>query len=268
VRGSYPSPAGRTQRYGGNTSSVLVEVDGEAPLLLDLGTGISSMAGHGVFADGFRGHALVTHLHFDHVLGLPFFTPVNRPGARLEVFGPYQQDGSLGEAFHALVRPPYFPIHLGELRGDITFHELSADTFALGALKVTSRVIPHVGTTLGYRIEADGKSLCYVSDHQAPVDQQSVAEAVLELCDGADLLIHDAQYTDAEFLAKPDWGHSTVEYALLVAQRATVRRLCLFHHDPSHSDDDIDRVLERLRPSAEAAGVPVLAAAEGLTFTL
>jgi ribonuclease BN (tRNA processing enzyme) len=226
------------------------------------------MAGNGVLADGFRGHALVTHLHFDHVLGLPFFTPVNRPGARLEVFGPHQRDGSLGEAFHALVRPPYFPIHLRELRGDITFQELSADTFALGALKVTSRVIPHVGTTLGYRIEADGKSLCYVSDHQAPADRQSVAEAVLELCDGADLLIHDAQYTDAEYAEHVGWGHSSLSQALSFGSMTTVGRLLLFHHDPLHSDEDLDAHQAQAHELWQGDGTPPELAFEGMELRI
>jgi ribonuclease BN (tRNA processing enzyme) len=254
-------------RYGGNTSSVVVEVDGDAPLLLDLGTGIASMArtADGERAqEGYRGTALVTHLHFDHVLGLPFFAPVNRPGGRLRIYGPRQPEGSLGDAFAALVRPPYFPIHLRDLRGELSFQDLAADSFAVGSLRVTSRLVPHLGPTLGYRIESADKTLCYISDHQAPADLRTVADAVLELCEGADLLIHDAQYTPAEFAAKPDWGHSTVEYALLVAREAGARRLCLFHHDPSHADDKVDQMLESVRSVAEAEGIGVLAAAENL----
>jgi ribonuclease BN (tRNA processing enzyme) len=272
VRGSYPSPSHASHRYGGHTSSVVVEVDGQPPLLLDLGTGISSIASIASIAanagEEFEGTALVTHLHYDHVLGLPFFTPVNQPGARLEVFGPSQPSGSLADAFADLVRPPYFPIHLRDLKGDICFRELAAESFRVGGFRVTSRLVPHVGPTLGYRIEADGRVLCYVSDHQAPPEVKSVADAVLELCDGADLLIHDAQYTASELLAKPDWGHSTAEYALFVAREAGVKRLCLYHHDPSHIDEDIDRMLEELRAPAYAAGIDVLAAAESLAVTL
>ncbi|HUQ64376.1 MAG TPA: MBL fold metallo-hydrolase [Acidimicrobiales bacterium] len=250
---------------------MVVAANGQAPLLLDLGTGISSIASVGAYAkpgEGFRGTALVTHLHYDHVLGLPFFTPVNHPDARLDVFGPRQPDGSLADAFAALVRPPYFPIHLGDLRGDICFRDLSAESFSVGSFRVTSRLVPHVGPTLGYRIEFDGKVLCYISDHQAPPDLHSIADVVLELCDGADLLIHDAQYTVSEFRAKPDWGHSTAGYALHVAREAGVKRLCLYHHDPSHIDDDIDRMLEAVRSPADAAGIAVVAAAENLAVTL
>jgi ribonuclease BN (tRNA processing enzyme) len=269
VRGSFPSPSRTAQRYGGHTSSVVVEVDGQSPLLLDLGTGISSaLLPHASTGEAFGGTALVTHLHYDHVLGLPFFPPVNHPGGRLEIFGPRQPHGLLADAFAALVRPPYFPIHLRDLRGDICFQDLSAESFSVGAFRVTSRLVPHVGPTLGYRIESDGKVLCYVSDHQASADLHSVADSVLELCDGADLLIHDAQYTASEFRAKPDWGHSTAEYALHVAHEAGVKRLCLYHHDPSHDDDDVDRMLEAVRAPADAAGIDVLAAAESLAVTL
>jgi ribonuclease BN (tRNA processing enzyme) len=268
VRGSCPSSSPATQRYGGNTSSVAVGLDGQAPLLLDLGTGVASIVDGVGVRDGFRGTALVTHLHFDHVLGLPFFRPINAPGAQLQIFGPRQPQGSLADAFAALVRPPYFPIHLSELEGDISFQDVSADSFAVGPLRVTSRLIPHLGPTLGYRIESADRTLCYISDHQAPADLQTVDDAVLELCDGADLLIHDAQYTHSEFLAKPDWGHSTVEYALLVAREAGVRRLCLFHHDPSHTDDTIDQMLDAARSLAEKPGIQVMAAAENLELTV
>lgn len=271
VRGSCPTATPGTRRYGGNTSSVVVEVDGQSPLLLDLGTGIASIASmtDGASVDkAFRGTALVTHLHFDHVLGLPFFTPVNRPGAHLQIFGPPQPEGSLADAFAALVRPPYFPVRLGDFRGEISFQDLAAETFTVGALRVTSRLIPHLGPTLGYRIETGGRTLCYISDHQAPVDLETVADAVLELCDGADLLIHDAQYTHSEFLAKPDWGHSTVEYALLVAREAGARQLCLYHHDPSHVDDKLDAMLEVVRSLAEPSGIGVLAAAENLAVVV
>lgn len=210
----------------------------------------------------------MTHLHFDHVLGLPFFAPFNKPGARLQVFGPPQPEGSLEDAFNALVRPPYFPVHLGELQGEISFQDVGAERFQVGTLRVTSRLIPHVGPTLGYRIECEGRTLCYVSDHQAPSDLQTVADAVLELCEGADLLIHDAQYTQPEFLAKANWGHSTVEYALLVAREAGARRLCLFHHDPSHGDDKLDEMLGAARAVGEASGISVLAAAEHMTVTV
>jgi len=137
---------------------------------------------------------------------------------------------------------------------------------AVGSAKVIARQVPHVGTTLGFRIESEGVSIAFVSDHQQPGDPVFVDPNVLELCEGVDLLIHDAQYTPDEFVMKSDWGHSTIAYAVHVAHKAGVRDLCLFHHDPLHSDDDIDRLLGEARSMKEASTLhSVIAASEGLS---
>jgi ribonuclease BN (tRNA processing enzyme) len=139
----------------------------------------------------------------------------------------------------------------------------------VGSAKVTVRRVPHIGETLGFRIDAEGCSLAFVSDHQQPDDRESVAEAVLELCDGADLVVHDAQYTEAEFVEKGTWGHSTIGYAVHVAAEAGARKLVLFHHDPVHTDAEMDRLLDQARSDAEASRLDgVLAAAEGLSLDL
>jgi ribonuclease BN (tRNA processing enzyme) len=268
VRGSSPSASRLSHRYGGNTSSVTLEVPGQAPLLLDLGTGLAAFGRQLPPREPFAGHALVTHLHFDHVLGLPFFEPLHRPDARLVVYGPPQAGGGLAEAFARLIRPPYFPVELEDLAGDIEYVEVSDDRFAVGAFDVRSRLVPHVGPTLGYRVEHGGRAVAYLSDHQAPPGLDTVAEGVLELCAGVDLLVHDGQYTPSELRAKPDWGHSSVDYAVRVAREAGARRLALFHHDPAHGDDDIDDMLESVASAAEAAGVAVFAAAEGMAVDL
>lgn len=267
VRGSSPSASRVSHRYGANTSSVTLEVPGQAPLLLDLGTGLAAFGRQQPTDEPFTGQALLSHLHFDHVLGLPFFEPLHRPGARLQIYGPHQGTGGLAGAFADLIRPPYFPVELESL-GQIEYLEVSDDRFAIGAFDVVSRLIPHVGPTLGYRVESDAGAVAYLSDHQAPPGSGTVADGALELCAGVDLLVHDAQYTPSELRAKPDWGHSSADYAVLVAREAGARRLALFHHDPAHGDDDIDRMLESVRPAAEAAGIDVFAAAEGMTVAL
>ena len=217
----------------------------------------------------FRASALITHIHWDHVQGLPFFPPVDRVGARLDVYGPTQDDGPLHEVFGGFMRPPYFPVHFSELRGDIRFHDVRDDDFEIGAAKVKVRPVPHCGPTVGYRVDWNGASIAYISDHQAPIGLDTVSEQVLELCDGADLLVHDAQYTVAEFEQKSHWGHCTMDYALLVAKEAGVRRLCLFHHDPAHSDDDLDRFLGEMQEAGAAVGLDeVISAAEGLSLSL
>jgi len=271
VRGSTPCPCEQNQRYGGNTACVALESPGCEPIVLDLGTGLRFW-GDSQPADGsFRGHALVTHLHWDHVQGLPFFVPVNRVGARFDIYGPPQEKGnSLEDAFGEFMRHPYFPVGVGDLAGDFGFHCLDDGEFAVGDAKVRSRQVPHVGVTNGYRIEMDGVSVAYIPDHQQPIDGGlDIADGVLELCDGVDLLIHDAQYTPEEFAVKAHWGHCTVEYAVHIAREAGARRLALFHHDPYHDDDTVDGLLAGARHHARGGGIAeVLAAYEGLTIAL
>jgi phosphoribosyl 1,2-cyclic phosphodiesterase len=266
VRGSTPSPYETNRRYGGNTASVVLDEPDEEPILFDLGTGLRPYGATCPMDGSFAATALVTHIHWDHVQGLPFFPPVHVPGARLDVYGPEQEDGPLGDVFGELMRPPYFPIRYSELGGDVRFHGVTSDTLSIGTRKVTVRSVPHKGPTVGYRVQGARATVTYISDHQAPLSLDTVAEGVLELCDGADVLIHDAQYTPAEFQRKSDWGHCTLDYALLVASAARVKRLLLFHHDPSHNDDDIDRFTAELQQHAAGSGVEVTAAYEGLVL--
>jgi ribonuclease BN (tRNA processing enzyme) len=167
------------------------------------------------------------------------------------------------------MRPPYFPVQFSELRGDIRFHDVSDDDIAIGDAKVRVRPVPHCGPTVGYRVEWDGVTVTYISDHQAPQSLETVADSVLELCEGADLLIHDAQYTTDEFSQKAHWGHCTVDYAVLVAKQSGVPRLAMFHHDPAHDDTTMDKLLSGAQScSALISGPEVIAAYEGLTIDL
>jgi phosphoribosyl 1,2-cyclic phosphodiesterase len=268
VRGSTPSFHSTNQRYGGNTASVVLEEPDEDPILFDLGTGLRPYGATCPMDGSFAGTALVTHIHWDHVQGLPFFAPMHVPGARLEVYAPHQEEGSLGDVLAELVRPPYFPVRCTDLPGRFGFHDVTADTFVVGSSKVMVRPVPHVGPTVGYRVESAHASVAYISDHQAPLTLDTVADSVLELVDGVDALIHDSQYTPDEFVQKATWGHCTTEYALLVARLAKAKRLIMFHHDPGHTDDDIDRLRDELSASAKGTGVEVLAAYEGLVLDL
>jgi phosphoribosyl 1,2-cyclic phosphodiesterase len=247
---------------------VVLTADGEDPIIFDLGTGLRAFGETQPLDGSFTGSALVTHIHWDHVQGLPFFPPADRAGARLRIFGPQQDDGGLGGMFDELVRPPYFPVKIGDLRGEYSFHEVLKDELQIGAAEVTVRPVPHVGPTVGYRVDLAGTVVTYVSDHQAPLDLETIAESVLELAAGADVLVHDAQYTRGEFAEKPHWGHCTIDYAVRVAREAGVRRLVLFHHDPSHGDDCMDALLEEARFEAGRGAPEIQAAYEGLRLSL
>jgi phosphoribosyl 1,2-cyclic phosphodiesterase len=274
VRGSTPCPCEANSRYGGNTACVALEVPGEDPIILDIGTGLR-MYGDTLPHDGsFRGTALITHMHWDHVQGLPFFVPILKPGAQLDVYGPCpgSTHHSLKDAFDEFMRPPYFPVNVEQLPGDIRFHDAHDTQIAIGNAKVKARSVPHVGETNGYRIEWDGVKVAYISDHQSPRDGEdegvTIADSVLELAEGVDVLIHDSQYWPGEWRAKHYFGHCTVDYAVHVARVAGARRLVLFHHDPAHGDDEVDKLLAHARLRAAGTCIDeVVAAYEGLTLS-
>jgi phosphoribosyl 1,2-cyclic phosphodiesterase len=223
----------------------------------------------------FRGSCLVSHLHWDHIQGLPFFAPLLTAGAHVTMYAPAQEDGrSVEQVFVETIRPPLFPVQLSVLPGTIEFEELIDDEFVIdggpaGDIHVMSRSIPHVGRTLGYRIEWNGASVAYLSDHQMPHDGSFAATpGAIELCRDVDLLIHDAQYTMTEFAAKCDWGHCTIDFAVWMAAEAGARQLALFHHDPAHLDDELDGLVAGAAASGADIGVHVFGAREGVTVSL
>jgi ribonuclease BN (tRNA processing enzyme) len=251
-------------RYGGNTSCVVVDVPGEPPLLCDLGTGARVYGESGQAPEPFTGTALLTHLHWDHILGLPFFGPTLRAGASLTLVGPSREPGGFAAGLTRAVSPPLFPVGLETLHGEFTVQEVWDETFAIGSAQIRAFPVPHIGPTLGYRIEREQASVAYVSDHQQPLDGSlEVADDVVANLKGVDVLIHDAQYDNDEFARRADWGHCSVDFAVEVARRSEARRLVLYHHDPAHDDAWIDRAVERGSALAPA-GLEVVAASEGL----
>lgn len=268
VRGSCPCPSEANRRYGGNTACVALTDGNNPPIIFDLGTGLRAFGDTQPLDGSFVGTALVTHIHWDHVQGLPFFPPADRHGAKFDIYGPQQEEGTLAALFDGFMRPPYFPVTCAELRGDIKFHEVLKDEIVIGPAKVVVRPVPHNGPTVGYRVVWDGRVVTYISDHQAPLGLDTVADSVLELAQGADILIHDSQYTRSEFEEKAHWGHCTIDYAVTVAREAGAKKLVMFHHDPSHGDDRMDDLLAEAVEMGRPHGLEVIAAFEGLRLGL
>ena len=276
VRGSTPCDGPGIARYGGNTSCVVLEAAGRPPVVFDLGTGLrnygTDLCEAGLDAH-YAGIALLTHLHWDHIQGLPFFAPLHSANAALDVYGPAQREGSLGDVFAGVMRPPYFPIRPHDLEGEVAFTGLGNDDFTVDGVRVRSCWVRHTDPALGFRVDVDGTSVAYISDHgqgccpDLPLDH--IPHEVLELCDGADVLIHDAQHTVEEFAAKPHFGHCTSDYAVHVARESGARTLALFHHDPVHDDDQVDRMREAACDvSARTGGPEIIAAYEGMCVAL
>ena len=272
VRGSAPAPGPEFVRYGGNTSCLAIgDGDGSDPtLLLDAGSGLSRL---GPLLGGrpFRGTVLLGHLHWDHTHGLPFAPALDRDDAVVRLLLPAQGGGSAEELLAQAMSPPSFPITPGQLRGRWSFGCLEAGRHEIEGFAVLAREIPHKGgRTFGYRVDDGRAGIAYLSDHSptslgpGPDGLGARHDAALELADGVDVLVHDAQYTAAEFADRRDWGHSAIDYAVGLAAEAGARSLVLFHHDPRRTDDELDA----LAGSLEHAPVPVSVAREGDGLTL
>ena len=254
VRGSTPCAGPQYARYGGHSSCVVLEADDQPPIVFDLGTGLRRVRPH-VHAATFHGTALLSHLHWDHVQGLPFFVPLHQPGATLDVYGPRQDEGPLGDVFAQMMRPPFFPIRPTDLIGDVRFHGTADDDFPVGLAKVRSRWVRHVGPTLGFRVEWNGVSVAYLPDHGPGTisDRRRrlrAARSARAVRRRRPADPRRAAHAPTSTSAKRHWGHCTVDYAVHVAREAGARKLALFHHDPVHGDDDDGRASVATRASS------------------
>ena len=286
TRGSVPTPGPSTVRFGGNTACVEMRTEGGTFFIFDSGTGIRELGLDLARRGGpVQAHLLLGHTHWDHISGFPFFTPAFVPGNRVTVYGARDLDRSLRDVLAGQMHYTYFPVPLGDLRADIDFCELEEGQIEIEDAIVKTHYLNHTAVCMGYRIEADGVSLAYITDHEpyglgngsgsasetsAQRGQRSSFShggdrRLIDFVRGADLLIQDAQYTPEEYTARRGWGHGSNEYVTDLAVEAGVSRVALFHHEPTHSDDDIERMVKDARARARALGsdIDVFAAAEG-----
>lgn len=263
MRGSVPAPGAATRRYGGNTPCVEVRA-GARRIILDAGSGLRPLgerlrdAGGSVEAD-----ILLSHYHYDHLQGLPFFAPLAEPQNRFVFHGPRREGRSVQDVLEGQMVPPYFPVTLDQVaRATLEFRSIEpGEPFAIGSVHVSSTDLDHPGGSLGYRLDYGGRVLVYATDVE---HTERPADALVELARGADVLVHDAMYSADEYEEKRGWGHSTLAGALATAEAARVNTLVLFHHDPERDDRALDAVLRR----AQKRFPHTIAAREGLTVRL
>jgi phosphoribosyl 1,2-cyclic phosphodiesterase/DNA-binding response OmpR family regulator len=274
TRGSIATPGPNTSRYGGNTSCIEVRSARGTLVVIDCGTGGRSLA-QKLMADdgGRRGSILISHTHWDHIQGIPFFDPLYVPGNEWHVYGPKGLRESVHEALAGQMEYTYFPVPLDGCAANIHYHDLIEGSFAIDDISVSARYLNHPALTLGYRLQVDGATLVYACDHEPYSRALGLGDGGIvgqdlehaEFVRGADLLIHDGQYTAQEYPTKIGWGHSPVEYVVKLAELASVKRLALTHHDPRRDDNAIDRLIASMR---QTSSLDIFAASEGQVVAL
>ena len=273
-RGSIPTPGPKTVRYGGNTSCVEVPLADGSVLVLDAGTGIRGLGLELERRRTRRIHLLLTHLHLDHLDGLRFFAPLWDERVELDVWGPPSPTVSLRARIARVFSPPLFPVDLRGVSARLAFYDVPREPWTIAGVRITASFVVHPGPTVGYRIESGDGTLAYIPDHEPALAGSVEARSVdwisgAALAAGADVLLHDAQYWEDEYVSRVGWGHSSVADAVAFGRIVGARQLVLFHHDPGHGDASLERLEARARSLSRANGAaePSLAR-EGMVLEL
>ncbi|GAC1658019.1 MAG: MBL fold metallo-hydrolase [Candidatus Dormibacteraceae bacterium] len=291
TRGTRPTPGRNTLRYGGNTACVEVRTKSDDLIIIDSGSGICELGN--ALGGPVNAHLLISHTHWDHIQGFPFFGPNFARGSKLTVIGPRGSMKSLQSAFADQMDPVYFPLTMDQMPVELEFKEMAAgDTFEAAGVRVTPHSMHHPIATFGYRLEENGSTFVFATDQEPYDDPEDLARKVqaireaggsseeqdalwrdryIDWCRGADLLVHDAQYSAEEYRHRVGWGHSSFDYALLVARQAGARQLAFYHHEPMHSDHQIEAMVEEALGSEahrRHRGLIAFPAAEGQEIVL
>ncbi|PID76295.1 MAG: MBL fold metallo-hydrolase [Deltaproteobacteria bacterium] len=298
VRGSIPCPGPQTAKYGGNGACIELRAGNGQLVIIDAGSGIRELGNYLMANDLPKGpidaKLFFSHTHWDHIMGFPYFVPIYVPGTKLEVYGPVTfEDEPLEDVVGGQMKYRYFPVNVGELASDISYTRIR-EQFNVdlgGGLSMTSKFLNHPVTALGYRFEYEGKVFCTCYDHEPyrnlfvtdPADPdydeamayegEEVAkeqnEAIKQFFSGADLLVHDTQYTKEEFFpARIGWGHSYFEHAIEAAAAAGVKKLALFHHDPDRTDEQIDELADKYCEPGKYGDIEIFFARDRMEISL
>ena len=272
-RGSVATPGRETLRYGGNTSCVEVVCRDGTQIVLDAGTGIRALGLELAREPPQTIHLCLTHLHLDHVEGLGFFAPIFRPETELHVWGPPRFARTIQQRLAHYLSAPLFPLELIEIPATLVFHDVPSRPWEIGGARIAAAHVSHPGTTVGYRVEADGAALAYLPDHEPAlgVGLETLTPdwiSGFSIAEDADVLMHDAQYTEDQYRARIGWGHSSVGQAVAFARISQAEQLLLFHHDPLHSDADLAALQATARELWRDGGAPPELAYEGMEIRL
>lgn len=250
TRGSHPTSNRENEHYGGSTSCIEV-LAGDQKLILDAGTGILD-ANKGYKEDSNRIDILLTHLHVDHIQGLGFFKPLFDSQKEIHIWGPGQNNDDLRTRLNRFLSPPLFPVSLRDVECELTIHAIANSSFQIGDFHINSEFIIHPGPTVGFRIQHDSHTFTYIPDHEPMIGRSEFFEcdewiSGFSLAADSDLMVHDAQYDQREYMTKIGWGHSSMHHAAELSLRAHVKRLVMFHHDPAHTDEVKTKMFEHFQ---------------------